>query len=103
MKGKQIMARSTILNQVIRSALLEGWLFIDDGGEKHLCTTFKQACEIIDSVDETSIELINKHNNHKCGWMLVIPELDGEEQIADYSAESRLTNIIEKTIERYKA
>lgn len=99
------MSRSTFTNQLIKELLgvNSNYLSIDDGGETHVCSTFKQACEVIDSVDDVQINVSCKYTARKLGWLYLTMCDDGVEQLVDHTANEYLEKITSRLSAKYEA
>ncbi len=97
------MTRSTFTNQLIKDLLNvnSNYLMIDDGGKTHACSTFKRACEVIDSVDDVQINVVYKYTATKLGWLYLTMCNDGTEQLVDHTANEYLERVVMRLLNKY--
>lgn len=80
------MSRSTYTNALIRRVVSEAKdhklkIRVDDGEEWIKCNTFREIADVLDSVDEATIEINGPNRN---AWFYIILCNEGDEQLSDY-------------------
>lgn len=91
------MTRSSYTNALIRKivevAAAENMVLqVDDDGENHICTTFEEVAEVVDSVDQSFIDI---QNADKYAWFHLILCNDDDEQLCDYTANDFTQGIVD--------
>lgn len=64
---------------------------VDDGGDETIhCNTYQEALDAVEAVESATALVVRKDRSEsgkwvRLGWALIIPGLDPEETVADYS------------------
>lgn len=91
--------RSTFTNKLLRE-FLDGshYLVVDDGGALHTCHTFREATEVVDSVDDCAVYVHYKYTAKCLGVFTLTMCNDDEEQLIDHSDNTFITPRIDRLL-----
>ncbi len=94
------MTRSTYTNKLIKALLDNGSNTLDvrdTEGSLGFATGFKQACELIDSAEDTyiTIDVHRKTDNYNYGYVFLVFDNQDEEQLSDYCIEGFIETCVE--------
>lgn len=88
------MARSIYTNTIIKEVFERGYLVkIHDGEEATKAKNFKEAAALIDDLDDATI-IVYGQDKKRVGFIFLVMENDGEEQLSDYAAVPEIEDIV---------
>ena len=82
---------------LIKFALAKGYaLHVHDGEERVICKGYQNAVDVIESVDESTLSIVDREKNAdgkyvRRGWAKIVLGNDDNELVADYS-DNKLVN-----------
>ena len=97
------MPRSTYINTLIGECLRSGMaIVVNDGEEDHICRTFREVANVIDSVDECHIYLKKSADisgpQQTIGWFFLVMENSGAGQLSNYSTNTAANTLIDTIV-----